>query len=894
MDSERWQNVDRLYHEAMEHEESQRAAFLTRVCGGDEALLREVESLVSYGGRSGRFIEGSALEVVAPALAGDGGDGHDPTYDESQVVGKMIGKRISQYRIVEQVGVGGMGEVYRAVRADDQYQKQVAIKLVRAGEDSGFVISRFKNERQILASLDHPNIARLHDGGATDEGVPYFVMELVEGQPIDMYCDTHKLGIPARLKLFLQVCSALQYAHQRQIIHRDIKPANILVTAQGVPKLLDFGIAKILDSGVGAEVGGKTQTMFRAFTPEYASPEQIKAEPISTASDVYSLGVLLYELLTGHRPYRFKTRTPAEIEQAICEEEPLKPSTVVTRAEERTLADGTTNSITPEKISQARDSDPKQMRSYLVGDLDAIVMMALRKEPHRRYASVDELAGDIHRHLERLPITARPSTLAYRGAKFVHRHRELTLSGLIFLLLLGGLAIVLETHQRSAHPSVESLAVLPFSTDVSGGAADYLTDGITEGVINDLSQVPRLRVMARSTVFRFKGKDIDPQQLGGTLRVDAVVTGHITQQSNELAVQAELVSARDGSQIWGEQFSRKMADISSLQGDVAREISSRLRFQLTGEEQQRIAGLGTQSQEAYQLYLKGRFHLAQRTESSMRQAIQDFRQAVALDPSYAQAWASLSLAYSLAVDYLPGHEAETLPSGKEEAERAVELDHGLSEAHVALAEFHGLRYDWDGAEREFKFAIEANPNDANAHYFYALLVLHPQRRFDEAFPEFRKALTLDPLSVIINTNYAVSLEAARRFDEAREQFRKALELDQNFTIALYRSAEFEAYMGNFPTAVQQLTRANPKAAKLDFGTGKEAFWQALLRLGEHVGETGLALAMLGKKDEAFREFDRSLEEEPAGVTENIRLPGFDSVRSDPRYAALLRRVNLSQ
>ena len=442
MDSERWQNVERLYHATLECEESQRAAFLTRACGGDEALRREVESLVSYGNRTGRFIEGSALEVVAPALAGDGGDGQDPASDECRIVEKMIGKRISQYRVVEQLGRGGMGEVYRAVRADDQFQKQVAIKLVRAGEDSGFVISRFKNERQILASLDHPNIARLLDGGATDEGVPYFVMELVEGQPIDQYCDSHRLGIPARLKLFREVCSALAYAHQHQIIHRDIKPSNILVTAEGVPKLLDFGIAKILDSGVVAGTVGATQTRFRAFTPEYASPEQIKAEPIGTTSDVYSLGVLLYELLTGHRPYRFKTRTPLEIERAICEEEPLKPSMVVTWGEEQTLADGTTTSITPEEISGARDSDPEQMHSRLLGDLDAIVMMALRKEPHRRYASVDDLSEDMRKHLEGLPITARPSTLAYRGTKFIRRHKELSLSALIFLVLLGGLAIV--------------------------------------------------------------------------------------------------------------------------------------------------------------------------------------------------------------------------------------------------------------------------------------------------------------------------------------------------------------------------------------------------------------------------------------------------------------------
>jgi serine/threonine protein kinase len=447
MDSERWQTVERLYHATLECEEGQRAAFLTRACGGDEALRREVESLVSYGNRTAEFIEGSALELVAPALAGEEASEEDCASCEIAIIEKMIGKRISQYRVVEHLGSGGMGEVYRAVRADDQFEKQVAIKLVHAGEASGFIISRFKKERQILASLDHPNIARLHDGGATEEGVPYFVMELVEGQPIDKYCDSKKLGIATRLKLFLQVCSALEYAHQHQIIHRDIKPANILVTEEGVPKLLDFGIAKILDSealaGVAGEVG-KTQTMFRAFTPEYASPEQIKAAPISTASDVYSLGVLLYELLTGRRPYRFKTRTPAEIEQAICEEEPLKPSTVVTRVEEQNLADGTTASITPETISKARDSDPKRMHSCLLGDLDAIVMMALRKEPHRRYASADDLSQDVRKHLDGRPITARPSTITYRGTKFLRRHRELAVAVgmLVFLVALASLAIV--------------------------------------------------------------------------------------------------------------------------------------------------------------------------------------------------------------------------------------------------------------------------------------------------------------------------------------------------------------------------------------------------------------------------------------------------------------------
>jgi serine/threonine protein kinase/Tol biopolymer transport system component len=454
MESERWQNIERLYHAALECEESKRAAFLAGACGGDEALRREVESLVSYGSRSGKFIEGSALAVVAPALARDESE-HDLA-DERRIIEKMIGKRIAQYRIVEQLGAGGMGEVYRAVRADDQYQKQVAIKLVRAGADSGLVIGRFKNERQILASLDHPNIARLLDGGATEESVPYFVMELVEGQPIDKYCDGRRLGIRARLELFQQVLSALKYSHQHQIIHRDIKPANILVTAEGVPKLLDFGIAKMLDSGALSGAVRQTQTMFRAFTPDYASPEQIKAEAITTASDVYSLGVLLYELLTGHWPYRLKTRTPAEIERAICEDEPLKPSDVVT---EVTASEDAATSIAPEATSQARDTNPRQLRDSLAGDLDAIVMMALRKEPQRRYTSVDAFSDDIRKHLGGLPITARPSTVAYRGTKFVRRHKELAVSALVFLVALGGLAIVRRWEASKPVPGPEEEVV---------------------------------------------------------------------------------------------------------------------------------------------------------------------------------------------------------------------------------------------------------------------------------------------------------------------------------------------------------------------------------------------------------------------------------------------------
>lgn len=349
----------------------------------------------------------------------------------------MLGRHLGPYQVIEQIGKGGMGEVYRAVRVDDQYRKQVAIKLVRAGHDSPFVVARFRNERQILASLEHPNIARLLDGGATPEGIPFLVMELVEGDTINRYCDTHHLHTTERLRLFLQVCSAVEYAHQRLIVHRDIKPSNILVNSEGVPKLLDFGIAKILNPEAVGPVES-TVTLFRLFTPGYASPEQIRGEAITTASDVYSLGVILYELLTGHSPHGTRGRNADEIERAVCESDPDRPSTVITRP---TRGD---DALTPAVSGSLRDGSVQKLRKRLRGDLDNIVLMALRKEPQRRYSSVEVFAGDIRRHLDNLPVIARGDSRRYRARKFIARNRPAVLAAsIVFLTLITGLAVTL-------------------------------------------------------------------------------------------------------------------------------------------------------------------------------------------------------------------------------------------------------------------------------------------------------------------------------------------------------------------------------------------------------------------------------------------------------------------
>ena len=424
MTPERWSEVQQKLKIAAALEVGQRTAYLADLGGNDPEMREELESLLSELSNTADFLKTSAMFSLRPPS-----DRRDP----------MIGRRLGPYQVTEVLGVGGMGEVYRAFRADDQYKKQVAIKLVRAGHDSALVLSRFKNERQILASLDHPNIARLLDGGTTQEGVPYLVMELIEGRPIDEYCDAHKLDVTARLRLFLTVCSAVQYAHSRLIVHRDLKPGNILVTAEGQPKLLDFGIAKILDPVALGGAIEATMTMLRVLTPAYASPEQVKGETITTASDVYSLGVVLYELLTGHHPYRVRDGTAEAMSRAVLECEPEKPSSVVRRSEDA-VRDQT--AISPVAVSAARDGTPDRLRKRLSGDLDNIALMALRKEPERRYASVEQLQEDLSRHLEHQPVSASKGTFSYRASKFISRHKAGVAAAAAFTItLLAGILI---------------------------------------------------------------------------------------------------------------------------------------------------------------------------------------------------------------------------------------------------------------------------------------------------------------------------------------------------------------------------------------------------------------------------------------------------------------------
>jgi eukaryotic-like serine/threonine-protein kinase len=446
---EKWEQMKELFASALAQPPGERSAFLRNACV-DEALRAELEALLSNYESDQSFPEDEP-----------------PSNEDAGVAGQKIGP----YEVIRQIGVGGMGAVYLAVRADDTFNKRVAIKLVRAGVDTQAVLRRFRQERQILAPLDHPNITKLLDGGTTEQGLPYFVMDYVEGTRIDDYCDNHRLSINERIRLFRDVCSAVQYIHQNLVVHRDLKPSNILVTGEGVAKLLDFGIAKLLKPEFFTSALDATLAEFRPMTPGYASPEQVRGEPVTTASDVYSLGVVLYELLTSCRPYKLKTSAPDDIRRAVCEQEPKKPSTVFTTVGEDRIG-AKQKSMTPETVATMRGTVPKRLQRQLSGDLDTIVLKALRKEPQRRYLSAEQLSEDLRRHVEGLPVTAHRDTWSYRTGKFISRHHAgVAAAALVVVSLVAG--VLATTWQARVAQSERAKAQRQFN-DVRRLATSFL------------------------------------------------------------------------------------------------------------------------------------------------------------------------------------------------------------------------------------------------------------------------------------------------------------------------------------------------------------------------------------------------------------------------------------
>jgi serine/threonine protein kinase/Tfp pilus assembly protein PilF len=903
MTPENWQRIEALFQAALEYQPEERIAYLKAACADDANLRAEVEALILAHDKASHFIEKPAFKAID----------FEPTAENQTEANNHAGRRIGAYRIIREIGRGGMGAVFLAIRDDDEYQKQVAIKLVKRGMDTDLILRRFKNERQILASLEHANIARLLDGGSTVEGLPYLVMEYIEGTPIDRYCDNEKLSTSERLKLFRQVCSAVHYAHQNLVIHRDLKPSNILVTADGTPKLLDFGIAKLLTPGLDFRTMDATETALRMMTPNYASPEQVRGESITATSDVYSLGVMLYELLTGHRPYRLKHSSAKEILQAVLDEQPEKPSTVISRL--KTSDDGSaTTSLTPESVSATREGEVGKLRRKLLGDLDKIVLMSLRKEAARRYLSVEQFSEDLSCHLAGLPIRAHKDSFAYRAAKFIKRNKISSAAALSVALmaLLLAVSVYLFTGRSSVIAAIDSIAVLPFLNASEDASADYLSDGITDNLIDNLSRLPELSVTSRSAVLRYKmsaenAKSRNAQAIGRELNVAAVIFGSIVQRGDYLLINVELIDVRDNHRIWSKQYNRKASEILFTEQEMARQIAENLRLQAPESAEHFPAKTQTENSEAYYLYLKGRHLWNKRTEESLRKSIDYYQQAIAKDANYAVAYAGIADAYVI-LGYIL-QPKEYFEKAEVNVSRALELDNTLAEAHTSLARVNAAyHWDWLAAEAEYTRAIELKPDYAVAHIWYAdYLAL--DGRIEAALEEARLAQRLEPLSAFVNSQLIWYLYLNRHYDEAIEQGQKTFEIDTNLAAPYYFMALAYVEQKRYDEAIallrQRLTITESSATLQVIGyayarSGKPEEAQKVLdhllerAAKEYVSPYFIGLIYLGldKKDKAFEWFEKGCDDHSPWMLNLKVLPLYDNLHTDARYRALMLRMNL--
>lgn len=850
MTPERWQQIKGLLQSALERDPNERSNFLDEACIGDPLLRSEVEALIDSHDRAESFIESPAFEVMAQSLS-----------QNDSVVGSTLG----HYQILSRLGGGGMGEIYLA--EDVRLGRKVALKALPAHFTKDRErVRRFQQEARAASALNHPNIITIYEIGQI--GALHFIaIEFVDGETLRQRIARAELKISEALEVATGVTAALLAAHDAGIVHRDIKPENVMLRGDGGVKVLDFGLAKLTES---KEIIFDASTLFQTAqgmvmgTAPYMSPEQARGLAVDPRTDIWSLGAVLYEMLSGRQP--FEGPTHMDVMAAILDREPVP-------------------------LVRHRGDVPTE--------LEWIVKKALRKDRDERYQTAKELLADLRNLNQRLEFETEFGT-----SPNTYDSRRLDRVGYVDR----------QSQSIQSHTAIDSLAILPLLNDSPDHNMDYFSDGITESMINALSELSDLRVMAWSTVSKYRGRQIDPRRAGRELAVRAVLIGRLMQSGDRLVIKLELVDATDGSQLWSDSYSCDASEILVVETEISNKLSERLLLRLTSEERKQLAKRHTDNVAAYHSYLRGRYCWNKRTDEDVKKAIEYFQQAIQADPSYALAYTGLADSYlvlgGFGIATLSPREA--FPKARQAAETALEIDDKLAEAHASLG-YCLANYDWkwSAAEKEFQRALELKPGYAMAHHWYGFIYLAAMGRINDAIDETKQALELDPLSLPVGSNIGLLFYLARRYQVALEQFRKSLEMDRSFVythwemaLAYEQRAMYDEAIECFKKAIALSgTSALPKAllARTYALAGRKSEALALLEeLNELSTQTYVSpyriaaiYSALGDKDRAFQWLEHAYEGRDGWLIWLAVDPVVDSLRSDRRFAELVSRVGLT-
>lgn len=903
METERLKKIEEIYHAALESSPAERAEFLNGVCDGDEILLREVESLIACDAEiSEEFLEVPPVSLVSEMLC---------ERNENDLPGKTIG----HFEIKKLLGKGGMGEVYLA--EDTKLDRRVALKFL----PPEFVrntdrLNRFIREAKSASALNHPNILTIYEIGDF-EGAHFIATEFIDGKTLSEYLKSDSINLNSTLDIAIQIASALDEAHSAAIVHRDIKPDNVMIRANGLVKILDFGIAKLSETTAVEVISETSNGNVKAFaaahssilktmtsagaiigTAGYMSPEQARGAEIDTRTDIFSFGVLVYEMLSGKLPFEGETAT--------------------------------------ETIAAITGKEPKSLDdSAIPPEIEKIIAKCLRKDRKERYQTIKEVFNDLNdakQHLsegakhqraihttdEREPNTKSRVAVSTKEITSRRFTANKWLAILLAFLVISATAFFAYRYFNPAK-RIASIAVMPFVNESGSADVEYLSDGMTETLIRNLSNIPNLSIKARSTVFIYKDKNAAPNKIGAELNVDAVLLGRLVQRGDELKLHLELVDTASQNVLWAENYDRRMRDLASLQSEIASDVSDKLRLKLTAAEQKQVAKIYTTNAEAQQLYLKGRFHWNKRNVKDFELSIGYFKQAVEKDPNYALAYSGLADAYALMPLYGDFRPKDFMPQAKQSALRALELDPNLAEAHASLGRIlNSYDFDWNGAEREFKKAISLNPNYPTVHQWYAEFLAF-RGMHDEALKEISKALELDPFSLTINRMKGNILNFAERHDEALDQLNKTAELYPESALVRFNIGDVFVSKKMYGEAVAQYLGAlrldGKNASELQkFETayrtqGWNGFWReylsdllierkAVLEASENAyfknESVAFAYAATRNGETALQFLNKAFEERDPDLISIKMSEVYDFLNADSRFQELTQKIGLPE